>query len=109
MKKIACQNIVTNPDKFNHPRVVLSLPLQQLRTPSPVERKVCIEGVPKEWPGVSNILRMFKKNKMIVSTKDIFFDATKRHALITLYDQQSVDRTLMIVHGLGCGMSASMM
>ena len=101
--------IVTNPDKFNHPRVVLSLPLQQLRPPSPIERKLRIEGVPKEWPGVPSILRMFKKNKMIVPLKDIFFDATKRQALITLYDQQSVDKTLMIVHGLGCGMSASMM
>ena len=58
---------------------------------------------------IQPILRMFKKNKMIVPLKDIFFDATKRQALITLYDQQSVDRTLMIVHGLGCGMSASMM
>ena len=91
--------------------VNLSLPLQQLRPPSPIERKVRIEGVPKDWPGVPSILRMFKKNKMIpvVQPKDIFFDATKRHALVTLYDQQSVDRTLMIVHGLGCGMSASMM
>jgi len=101
--------IVTNPDKFNHPRVVLSLPLQQLRPPSPIERKVRIEGVPKDWPGVPSILRMFKKNKMIVPLKDISFDATKRHALLTLYDQQSVDRTLMIVHGLDCGMYASMM
>jgi hypothetical protein len=101
--------IVTNPDKFNHPRVVFSLPLQQLRPPSPIERRVRIEGVPKDWPGVPSILRMFKKNKMVVPLKDVFFDATKRQALITLYDQQSVDRTLMIVHGLGCGMSASMM
>ena len=101
--------IVTNPDRLTHPKVVVDLPLQHLRPPSPIERKIRIEGVPKDWPGVPSISRMFKKNKMNVQPKDIRFDASKRQAFITLYDQQSVDRTLMIVHGLGCGMSASLM
>ena len=99
--------IVTNPDKLCHPKVVIDLPLQYLRPPSRIERKIKIEGVPKSWPGVASIDRMLKKNKIKVNVNDISFNKLRNQAVITVYDQQTVDRTLKVVNGMN--MSASMM
>ena len=97
---------LTNPDISTHPKVISNLPLQNLKPPSPpIERKVLIENVPLDWPGAPSIHRMLKKNK--IEYKDVKFEVQKRHALVILFDQQNVDRTLMIVHRVGLNMSAS--
>lgn len=97
---------LTNPDISTHPKVISNLPLQNLKPPSPpIERKVLIENVPLDWPGAQSIHRMLKKNK--IEYKDVRFEIQKRHALVILFDQQNVDRTLMIVHRVGLNMSAS--
>jgi len=106
-KNFVDNSCLTNPDAFTHPKVIATLPLQNLRPPpTPIERKVLIKNVPLDWPGVTSIHRMLKKNK-IEYNQDVKFDVQKRQALVSLFDQQNVDRTLMIVHRVGLNMSAS--